>query len=170
MEAAGQPDGERESGTGFPELTALGKRIEMLRIERGLSKQLLARGAGTSRQQLWRVMTGKSELTMTLGHRLADVLQVDLRRLRDGDGMPVGGWSAVSTSGGAVQVTVSADTLAVFLADPAHLERAIGHLPGDAHGRRLKLALLDALEAEANGAGLALSASHAEIRTRVVAG
>ena len=46
---------------GAPELTELGKRIEKLRIDRGLSKQHLARHAGTSRQQLWRVMTGKSE-------------------------------------------------------------------------------------------------------------
>src|SRR5215203_2725872 len=60
-----------------PELTALGKRIEMLRIERGISKQHLARFAGTSRQQLWRVMTGKSELTSSLKERLAGALSVD---------------------------------------------------------------------------------------------
>src|SRR5215217_9345267 len=66
---------------GFPELTALGKRIEMLRIERGLSKQYLARFAGTSRQQLWRVMTGKSELTGSLRSRLADALKVSALEL-----------------------------------------------------------------------------------------
>ena len=37
---------------GAPELTSLGKRLEILRIERGISKQFLARYAGTSRQQL----------------------------------------------------------------------------------------------------------------------
>src|SRR3954454_5736810 len=62
---------------GAPELTALGKRLEILRIERGISKQHLARFAGTSRQQLWRVMTGKSELTDALRQRLAVALQVD---------------------------------------------------------------------------------------------
>ena len=72
MEA--EPNSAQESG--FPELTNLGKRIEMLRIERGLSKQYLARYAGTSRQQLWRVMTGKSELTGALRSRLADALNV----------------------------------------------------------------------------------------------
>src|SRR4051794_19204167 len=72
MEA--EPKSVQESG--FPELTVLGKRIEMLRIERGLSKQYLARYAGTSRQQLWRVMTGKSELTGALRSRLADALNV----------------------------------------------------------------------------------------------
>src|SRR3954454_19701793 len=66
---------------GAPELTALGKRLEILRIERGISKQHLARFAGTSRQQLWRVMTGKSDLTDTLRHRLAQALGVDLSRL-----------------------------------------------------------------------------------------
>src|SRR4051812_29910993 len=64
-----------------PRLSLLGKRIELLRVERGLSKQILARSAGTSRQQLWRVMTGKSELTTTLCARLAAVLDVDSRTL-----------------------------------------------------------------------------------------
>src|ERR671932_939234 len=63
------------------ELTAMGKQIEMLRIQRGLSKQHLARYAGTSRQQLWRVMTGKSELTSSLRHRLAEVLHIDANAL-----------------------------------------------------------------------------------------
>src|SRR5215208_1236935 len=62
---------------GAPELTLLGKRLEILRIERGISKQYLARHAGTSRQQLWRVMTGKSELTSSLKERLAGALSVD---------------------------------------------------------------------------------------------
>src|SRR5512132_2994024 len=62
---------------GAPELTALGKRLEILRIERGVSKQRLARHAGTSRQQLWRVMTGKSELTSSLRERLASALSVE---------------------------------------------------------------------------------------------
>src|SRR5690349_22562921 len=61
---------------GFPELTPLGKQIEVLRIGRGLSKQHLARYAGTSRQQLWRVMSGKSELTSALRARLAEALRV----------------------------------------------------------------------------------------------
>jgi transcriptional regulator with XRE-family HTH domain len=62
---------------GAPELTSLGKRLEILRIERGLSKQFLARHAGTSRQQLWRVMTGQSEMTSSLKERLAGALSVD---------------------------------------------------------------------------------------------
>src|SRR3982751_4307642 len=62
---------------GAPELTQLGKRLEILRIERGVSKQHLARHAGTSRQQLWRVMTGKSELTSSLRDRLAFALSVE---------------------------------------------------------------------------------------------
>src|SRR6476620_9116147 len=61
---------------GVPELTTLGKRLEILRIERGESKQRLARHAGTSRQQLWRVMTGTSEHTRSLGDRLAGALAV----------------------------------------------------------------------------------------------
>src|SRR3954470_16383612 len=74
--STGSPKPDLES-VGFPELTTLGKRIEVLRIGRGLSKQHLARFAGTSRQQLWRVMTGKSELTDALRQRLAVALQVE---------------------------------------------------------------------------------------------
>src|SRR3954466_15716224 len=62
---------------GAAELTQLGKRLEILRIERGVSKQRLARHAGTSRQQLWRGMTGKSELTSSLRERLASALAVE---------------------------------------------------------------------------------------------
>src|SRR5436190_24008652 len=66
---------------GAPELTSLGKRLEILRIERGISTQHLARFAGTSRQQLWRVMTGKSELTDALRQRLAQALEVETSAL-----------------------------------------------------------------------------------------
>src|SRR3954470_9070439 len=69
---------------GVPELPPLGKRLEILRIERGVSKQRLARHAGTSRQQLWRVMTGKSELTSSLRDRLASALAVDVAVLVHG--------------------------------------------------------------------------------------
>src|SRR3954453_13557736 len=71
---------------GAPELTELGKRLEILRIERGISKQHLARFAGTSRQQLWRVMTGKSELTSSLRERLAFALSVDAQALYHDNG------------------------------------------------------------------------------------
>src|SRR5690348_17669110 len=61
---------------GFPELTSLGQQIVVLRIGRGMSKQHLARYAGTSRQQLWRVMTGITELTSALKLRQAEALRV----------------------------------------------------------------------------------------------
>src|SRR5688572_14561876 len=70
---------------GVPEFTALGRRIELLRIDRRMSKGVLAQRAGTSRQQLWRVMTGKPELTTALCARLADVLEVDSRLLREAE-------------------------------------------------------------------------------------
>src|SRR3954462_5025245 len=82
---------DQEQGTvGSPELTELGKRIEMLRIDRGLSKQYLARFAETSRQQLWRVMTGKSELTFALRTRIADALSIQPAELD--------GWSPATRS------------------------------------------------------------------------
>src|SRR5215218_1664952 len=75
-------DDEELSSAGVPELTKLGKRIELLRLERRMSKRILAQRAGTSRQQLWRVMTGKSELTSSLCARLSEVLEIDCRELR----------------------------------------------------------------------------------------
>lgn len=57
-------------------LTELGKRLEMLRLERGISKLSLARSTGASRQQLWRVMTGRSALTRSLAGQLGVVLGV----------------------------------------------------------------------------------------------
>jgi transcriptional regulator with XRE-family HTH domain len=160
----GQNGDFRESGTGFPELTALGKRIEMLRIERGLSKQLLARGAGTSRQQLWRVMTGKSELTGTLGQRLADVLQVELRALR-GLEMVAGAntsWTTGSATSASATLSIGPATLAEFLGDPSRLQGVLAALPRDEHGARMRTALLDALREAATAAGLGVAPAQLE--------
>ena len=158
--------GERPGG-GCPELTPLGKRIEMLRIERGLSKQALARGASTSRQQLWRVMTGKSELTGTLGQRIAEILQVDARVLRTGEGEGVRTWS----SSGAALVTFApsidppALSFAEFVSDPEQLQRALATLPADAEGQLLRRRLLDAVDEIACAAGLQLGSALLSLRS-----
>src|ERR671916_244283 len=118
---------ESSLAEGFPELTSLGKRLEILRIERGISKQRLARHAGTSRQQLWRVMTGKSELTSSLRERLAGALSVAPAVLSPG---PVAtatqtyslGAASLSIAGiPSTQPSHSAPLIAEYLTDPAHL-------------------------------------------------
>lgn len=148
---------------GFPELTQLGKRIEMLRIERGLSKQFLARHAGTSRQQLWRVMTGKSELTGALKNRLAETLQVqtaEFDRVRN---------LTAST-------TLRADGpqsslhVASYLAQPDTISRTLATMPAGDAGRTLKRRFLDTLEDMAMDTGCALDARFFELRRRVLAG
>ena len=159
MESEPQLAGE----SGFPELTELGKRIEMLRIERGLSKQFLARFAGTSRQQLWRVMTGKSELTEALRLRLADALSVgplelDAHVSRD------------SVSGMAALGGTSVLQFPVYLADSAAIARTLSTMPSGDSGRSLKRRLLDALEDAALDAGIALDARFFDLRRRVLAG
>ena len=152
--------------TGFPELTPLGKRIEMLRIERGLSKQHLARFAGTSRQQLWRVMTGKSELTSTLGQRLADALQIELRTLR---GQETASTTTTTIATGTTAITTFGPaTLADFIGEPGHVERALGALPADAPGQRLRATLLDAVAALAAEHAITLPSFFAELRERHV--
>lgn len=153
---------------GFPELSALGKRIELLRIERGLSKQVLARTAGTSRQQLWRVMTGKSELTSSLCQRLADALRVDSRLLRS---LESGG--SITTTFAAANAAVElvpAVSLAEYLADTAHVERTLRTLPTGDEGRRLRLELLTAVEDAADEARVTLPSAFFALRAQVAQG
>lgn len=166
----------RDAGGSFdiggPRLSELGKRIEMLRVDRGVSKQVLARAAGTSRQQLWRVMTGKSELTSTLCQRLASVLDVDSRTLSS---------AALSdTSHSPSSVTLSpprlsldlvpARSLAAYLERPALLMRTLRNLPADNDGVALKCALLNAVEDRARAARLAIPAWLFRVRASVLDG
>src|SRR3979411_2187153 len=106
---------------GAPELTALGKRLEILRIERGVSKQRLARHAGTSRQQLWRVMTGKSELTSSLRDRLPGALPRRRRALTSPWESFVIGASVGSQFGFHATLPVSVPTVSDYLVDAGHV-------------------------------------------------
>ena len=143
------------------ELTLLGKRLEMLRIERGLSKQRLARHAGTSRQQLWRVMTGKSELTNSLRERLSSALAVDSAVFLVG---------AASASLFTPALSTAPITVSDYLTDPQHLATTLRTLPAGDSGRRLKRALLNALEDLAVETGRALPIDYSDIHRRVLAG
>lgn len=149
-----------EITTGAPGLTELGKRIEMLRIERGLSKQHLARHAGTSRQQLWRVMTGKSELTATLRLRIADALDVTAPELV----------SASSRTQSATRNAPVLADLADYLANADSVSRTLATMPAGEHGWRVKRAYLDALEDAARACGHTLDAGFFDLRRRVLAG
>src|SRR5438309_5972355 len=163
---------------GFPELTPLGKRIEVLRIGRGLSKQRLARFAGTSRQQLWRVMSGKSELTDALRQRLAQALQVDASALtllaaRTAGGSGRGGGTSKSDpSNGPFDPAISARGIGVsletYLASPELAERTLRSLPNGDVGRELKRMILTALEDIALERRITLAAEFFELRRRVL--
>jgi transcriptional regulator with XRE-family HTH domain len=160
---------------GAPELTALGKRLEILRIERGISKQYLARHAGTSRQQLWRVMTGKSELTSSLKERLAGALSVDPSMLSltpaSTATQTFGLAASVQSAFAAAPVgSAGAPTIVEYLGDSTHLTETLRTLPDGDAGRRLKRALLNALEDLAVDAAQSLPADFPEIRRRVLAG
>lgn len=160
---------------GAPELTSLGKRLEFLRIERGISKQHLARHAGTSRQQLWRVMTGKSELTSSLKERLAGALSVDPRVLSNAAAVPQSQTFALAATVASPFSVPQAlpstlPTIGQYLNDPSLLTSTLRTLPEGDAGRRLKRALLNTLEDLAVEAGHALPADYSEIRRRVLAG
>ena len=148
-------------------MTSLGKRIEVLRIGRGLSKQHLARFAGTSRQQLWRVMTGKSELTDALRQRLAQALQVDSTVLASTGTVSVAS-SAASLLDPAVAprgIGVSLDT---YLSTPQLAERTLRTLPNGDVGRELKRMILTALEDVALERRIPLPAEFFDLRRRVL--
>ena len=155
---------------GVPELTQLGKRLEILRIERGLSKQRLARHAGTSRQQLWRVMTGKSELTSSLRERLALALSVEPARLSATGPSSASSAAFGSAFGFPAALPPSTPTVSEYLVEATHLAATIRTLPSGDGGRRLKRALLNAVEDLAVEAGQALPVDYSEIRRRVLAG
>jgi transcriptional regulator with XRE-family HTH domain len=152
-----------------PELTALGKRLEILRIERGVSKQRLARHAGTSRQQLWRVMTGKSELTSSLRERLALALAVEPRALSGAEPEPAPPRIG-SAFGFPPTLPSAAPSVSDYLLDPAHVAATLRTLPCGDGGRRLKRALLNAVEDLAVEAGKPLPLDYSEIRRRVIGG
>ena len=158
-----------ETSFGAPRLSALGKRIEMLRVDRGLSKQTLARSAGTSRQQLWRVMTGKSELTSTLCHRLASVLDVDSRTLSSAmlgatDAMPNG------ARRGVVEAHAGPASLGAYLESSALVARTLRTLPRGEDGLAIKRALLNAIEERARAARLQIPAWLFRLRAGVLDG
>ena len=159
------------SADGAPELTQLGKHLEILRIERGVSKQRLARRAGTSRQQLWRVMTGKSELTSTLRDRLALALSVEPATLRNGDRSRATRSIVLSPHSPSMpSLPAAPPAVAQYLAEARHLEATINTLPSGDGGRRLKRALLNAVEDLAVDAGQTLPIDFSDIRRRVLAG
>jgi transcriptional regulator with XRE-family HTH domain len=158
---------------GFPELTSLGKRLEILRIERGISKQHLARHAGTSRQQLWRVMTGKSELTSSLRDRLAGALSVDPGFLSSAPSLPVAHTYSLASGvppTSAITTVGEAPTISLYLTEPAHLIATLRTLPSGDAGRRLKRALLNALEDLSVEGGLTLPGDYSDVRRRVLSG
>ena len=148
-------DDDDLTSAGIPELSPLGKRIELRRLERRMSKRTLAQRAGTSRQQLWRVMTGKSELTSSLCARLAEVLEIDGRALRD---------ATVET---AAPVHIC-ETLEDYIAGPNGLERTFETFPLTNDGRRLKRVLLDAIEDIAMARSLKLPQVIFDLRRAVV--
>ena len=153
------------------ELTPLGKRLEILRIERGVSKQRLARRAGTSRQQLWRVMTGKSELTKSLRERLATALAVEAGAFVAGSPATTTTSSlSTSTTWTPLGSSAPATTVHEYLNNAEHLAATLRTLPSGDGGRRLKRALLDALEDLAVENGRSLPLDYSEIHRRVIAG
>lgn len=172
--------GDQDQIVGTPELAPIGKRIEMLRIERGLSKQQLAKAAGVSRQQLWRVLAGKSELTGALRDRLAFVLRTDAAALQppggesDGPTVSLAAWVGEGTASAARPATVGLSlpgataTFAEFVASAGHVRAMLAAMPPCDAGLALKRAVLDAIEDVAMTRGITLTAEFFELRRAVI--
>jgi transcriptional regulator with XRE-family HTH domain len=158
---------------GFPELTPLGKQIEVLRIGRGMSKQHLARYAGTSRQQLWRVMTGKTELTGALRARLAEALRVS-ESVLIGDEQQTSTTTSSATpivaSFVAGEPEAASVTAEEYLTRADLVERTLRSMPNGDAGRELKRALLNDLEDLALQKRIPLTPVLFELRRRVLSG
>lgn len=154
------------------DLTALGRRLEFLRIDRGLSKQRLASRAQASRQQIWRVMTGKSELTGALRERLASALDVDSSLLTGNatTSSEVGTTQSAQPQRATDTAMRAAVTLHDYVSDSLHLTATLATLPMGDGGRRLKRALLTALDDLAIDSASTLPPDFADIRRRVLAG
>ena len=175
-------DDDELVANGVPELTPLGKRIELFRLERRMSKRILAQRAGTSRQQLWRVMTGKSELTSSLCARLSEVLETDSRLLRDaarhwsdGYGRPSVGRDGSAGNRRADDFDKAreapakfCETFEEYVSTAAGLNATFATLPDTRDGRRLKRALLDAIEDIAITRSLKLPEAIFDLRRDVV--
>lgn len=161
--------GPGDDSQGFPELTPLGKQLEVLRIGRGISKQHLARFAGTSRQQLWRVMTGKSELGNGLRERLAEALGVDLSAITEAESIST--TQSASVFGSFQTPKFSAPlSLEIYLATAEYAERTLRTLPNGDAGRELKRTVLNALEDQALRNEIPLPSAFFDLRRKVVAG
>lgn len=154
-------------GGNAPRLSETGRRIEMLRIARGISKQRLAALAGVSRQQLWRVMTGKAPFAGALRDRIAETLGSSAGQLAS---IPsTSGISFIAYPNSLEQQGDGAAALEAYLRRLDRLERSLRGLPSGGDGRRLKLLLLNALEEQAALRGVTIPAELLDLRRRVLA-
>jgi len=128
---------------------------------RGISKQHLARFADTSRQQLWRVLTGKSELTLALRSRIAEALSIPPAEL---DGV------APVTRSLSLMPQRPARNLTDYLSDAAAVAATLSTMPNGESGRELKRGFLDALEDAAISERRPLSSEFFDLRRRVLSG
>jgi hypothetical protein len=117
-------------------------------------------------------MTGKSELTSSLRHRLAEALHVDAAAIGTALSSPSNTLSTSRHLASAVsnQVDPTAIDFATFVADPERLRLTLRLLPSGPTGMRLKRALLDALEDLAVEHVVPLSREFFDLRRLVVNG
>jgi hypothetical protein len=119
-------------------------------------------------------MTGKSELTSALRQRLADVLVVEAGALVTNPmhwNAPAASRLATATRSTVTSAMAGSGTsFEEYASDQAKLEQSLTLLPAGPLGRRLKRALLNAIEDVAVEHAVPLNAAFFELRRKVLAG
>ncbi len=146
------------------ELSETGRIIDAHRTRRRLTKGALARTVGISRQQLWRVMTGKSALTPALRERLATALGAeDLRR----DTSLHSARIADEPHAAVDRELRTSSELIAYLRSPESIARTLETLPGGSEGRWLYRAVFDVIEEMAAISGVVLGPETIRLRRGV---
>lgn len=154
-------------------LTELGQRIEDLRRAAGLNTQGLARKAAMSRQHLWRISTGRTDVETGDVVRIARALGVAPSELLPDLG--AGQWEPetdrdAAAAGSGDEPTPAGRELEAFMSNMERIVHLLSNSSGGDITQAVKIGLLNGIEQVARETGNKLPPEYGEIRRRVING